>query len=484
MSRLHPGGIVVEPKLREECGVMGVKGHYEASNLVYLGLHALQHRGQEGAGIVSTDGEQMRSHRGLGLVGEIFGPRQLDTLIGDSAIGHVRYSTSGERSALRNVQPFVVRYGGGQVSIAHNGNLVNAARLRRELEQRGSIFGTSSDTEVILHLLATSQQGTFINRLVDALLQVEGAYSLILQTETVMVAVRDPHGFRPLVMGRVGDAVVFASETTALDLIGGTYEREVRPGEMVIVENGTQVLSLSPFPRRERKACVFEHIYFARPNSVVFGSPVYDSRFNFGQALFRTAPADVDLVIPVPDSGTPAALGFAYASGLPFKQGLIRSHYVGRTFIEPSQQIRDFGVKLKLSPVRSAIEGKRLVVVDDSIVRGTTSRKIVRLLREAGAKEVHLRISSPPIRASCFYGVDTPTREELIAHRLTPEETCAFVGADSLGYLSLDAMHKELAGEAATWCDACFSGQYAVAPEDDLERPQLDLFGGATPDDA
>ena len=338
----------------------------------------------------------------------------------------MRYSTSGERSALRNVQPFVVRYGGGQVSIAHNGNLVNAARLRRELEQRGSIFGTSSDTEVILHLLATSQQGTFINRLVDALLQVEGAYSLILQTETVMVAVRDPHGFRPLVMGRVGDAVVFASETTALDLIGGTYEREVEPGEMIIVENGTQVLSLSPFPRRERKACVFEHIYFARPNSVVFGSPVYDSRFNFGQALFRTAPADADLVIPVPDSGTPAALGFAFASGLPFKQGLIRSHYVGRTFIEPSQQIRDFGVKLKLSPVRSAIEGKRLVVVDDSIVRGTTPRKIVRLLREAGAKEVHLRISSPPIRASCFYGVDTPTRDELIAHPAFSRATAHF----------------------------------------------------------
>ena len=462
---------------------MGVKGHLEAANLVYLGLHALQHRGQEGAGIVSTDGEQMRSHRGLGLVGDIFGPTQLTPLIGDSAIGHVRYSTSGERSALRNVQPFVVRYGGGQVSIAHNGNLVNAARLRRELEQRGSIFGTSSDTEVILHLLATSQQGTFINRLVDALLQVEGAYSLILQTETVMVAVRDPHGFRPLVMGRVGDAVVFASETTALDLIGGTYEREVRPGEMIIVENGTQVLSLSPFPRRERKACVFEHIYFARPNSTVFGLPVYDSRFNFGQALHRTQPADVDLVIPVPDSGTPAALGFAFASGLPFKQGLIRSHYVGRTFIEPSQQIRDFGVKLKLSPVRSAIEGQRLVVVDDSIVRGTTSRKIVRLLREAGAKEVHLRISSPPIRASCFYGVDTPTREELIAHRLTPEETCAFVGADSLGYLSLEAMHQELDGKASTWCDACFSGQYAVPPEDDAERPQLDLFQGAGPDD-
>lgn len=483
MSRLHPGGMVLEPKLREECGVMGVKGHVEAANLVYLGLHSLQHRGQEGAGIVSTDGEQMRSHRGLGLVGEIFGPAQLDPLIGDSAIGHVRYSTSGERSALRNVQPFVVRYGGGQVSIAHNGNLVNAARLRRELEQRGSIFGTSSDTEVILHLLATSQQGTFINRLVDALLQVEGAYSLILQTETVMVAVRDPHGFRPLVMGRVGDAVVFASETTALDLIGGTYEREVHPGEMIIVENG-KVLSLSPFPRRERKACVFEHIYFARPNSVVFGSPVYDSRFNFGQALFRTTPADADLVIPVPDSGTPAALGFAFASGLPFKQGLIRSHYVGRTFIEPSQQIRDFGVKLKLSPVRSAIEGKRLVVVDDSIVRGTTSRKIVRLLRAAGAKEVHLRISSPPIRASCFYGVDTPTREELIAHRLTPDETCAFVGADSLGYLPIDAMHNELAGKASTWCDACFSGQYAIPPEDDVERPQLDLFGGGNPDEA
>lgn len=473
MSRLHPGGL--DPKLREECGVVGIYGHEEAANLAYLGLHALQHRGQEGAGIVACDGERMRAFRGLGLVGELFGPEELEKLSGHSAIGHVRYSTSGE-SNLRNVQPFVVRYGGGQVSIAHNGNLTNAARLREELEGRGSIFASSSDTEVILHLLATSGQGTFINRLVDALLQVEGAYSLVLQTEDMLVAVRDPHGFRPLVMGRVGDAVVFASETTALDLIGGTYEREVEPGEMCIVEAGGRVTTLSPFPRRERKACVFEHIYFARPNSKVFGLPVYDSRFSFGRALARAHKVEADLVIPVPDSGTPAALGFAFESGLPFKQGLIRSHYVGRTFIEPSQQIRDFGVKLKLSPVRSVIEGKRLVVVDDSIVRGTTSKKIVRVLRESGAAEVHLRISSPPIKASCFYGVDTPTREELIAYRLDLEETCAYIGADSLGYLSLEDMHAELGRAPDTWCDACFSGDYPVSPDALGSKGQLDLF--------
>ncbi len=462
------------------CGVVGIYGHPEAANLGYLGLHALQHRGQEGAGIAVSDGEQIRAHRALGLVGDIFGEPELAALPGGSAVGHVRYSTSGE-SSQRNVQPFVVRYRDGQLAIAHNGNLVNAAGLRDQLEQRGSIFATSSDTEVILHLLATSQQATFVNRLVDALLQVEGAYSLVLMTEDRMVAVRDPRGFRPLVMGKLGEATVFASETTALELLGARVEREVAPGEMVIVD-AQGVTSLTPFPRRPRRACVFEHVYFARPNSTVFGVPVYDSRFEWGRLLARHKPIEADVVLPVPDSGTPAALGYAFESRMVFKQGLIRSHYVGRTFIEPSQQIRDFGVKLKLSPVRSVIEGKRLVVVDGSIVRGTTSRKIVRLLRQAGAREVHLRICSPPIVASCFYGIDTPDQDELIAHRLDLAETCAYVGADSLAYLPIEALREPLGGQAEHYCDACFSGRYPVAPRNESELPQLPLFQGKAGD--
>lgn len=455
------------------CGIVGIHGHPEASKLAALALHALQHRGQEGAGIATSDGTDVRSHRKLGLVGEVFGEADLDALVGEVAVGHVRYSTAGE-SSLRNVQPFTVRYRDGQVSIAHNGNLVNAGEIRERLEQRGSIFNTSSDTEVILHLLATSIQGTFVNRLVDALLQVEGAYSLVVQTEDTLVAVRDPMGFRPLVLGRVGDATVVASETTALDLIGGEFVREVAPGEMVII-NAAGLTSLQPFPRRRQHACIFEHVYFARPNSAVFGQAVYDNRFGWGQRLARVAPIDADVVLPVPDSGTPAALGYAFESGLTFKQGLIRSHYVGRTFIEPSQQIRDFGVKLKLSPVRSVIDGKRLVVVDDSIVRGTTSRKIVRMLREAGAAEVHLRICSPPIIASCFYGVDTPRPSELIAHTMSLDETCAHIGADSLAYLPLDELHAQVDPDDPATCDACFSGAYPVAPRGS-DRNQLPLF--------
>ena len=462
------------------CGVVGIYGPPESAKLAYLGLHALQHRGQEGAGIAVSDGERLRAHRALGLVGDVFGERELGPLPGKAAVGHVRYSTAGEGS-LRNVQPFVVRYRDGQLAIAHNGNLVNALRLREELEQRGSIFATSSDTEVILHLLATSQQATFVNRLVDALLQVDGAYSLVLMSEDRMVAVRDPRGFRPLVMGRLGEAVVFASETTALELVGARVEREVAPGEMVIVD-AQGVTSLSPFPRRPRRACVFEHVYFARPNSAVFGRPVYDFRFDWGRLLARQAPVEADVVLPVPDSGTPAALGYSFESQQLFKQGLIRSHYVGRTFIEPTQQIRDFGVKLKLSPVRSVIEGKRLVVVDDSIVRGTTSRKIVRMLRQAGAREVHLRICSPPIIASCFYGIDTPDQSELIAHRMDLDETCSYVGADSLAYLSLEALRQPLGGESELFCDACFSGRYPVPPATDEALPQLPLFQGRDSD--
>ena len=455
------------------CGIVGIHGHPEAARLAALALHALQHRGQEGAGIAASDGDVVRAVRALGLVGEVFGQNPLDGLPGSLAVGHVRYSTSGEK-ALRNVQPFTVRYRDGQVAIAHNGNLVNAGEIRERLEQRGSIFATSSDTEVILHLLATSIQGTFVNRLVDALLQVEGAYSLCVMTEDTLVAVRDPMGFRPLVLGKLGDATILASETTALDLLGGELVREVAPGEMVIVTDGG-ITSLQPFPRRRRHACIFEHVYFARPNSTVFKQAVYDNRFGWGQRLARVAPVEADVVLPVPDSGTPAALGYAFESGLTFKQGLIRSHYVGRTFIEPTQQIRDFGVKLKLSPVRSVIDGKRLVVVDDSIVRGTTSRKIVRMLRQAGAAEVHLRICSPPIVASCFYGVDTPTQTELIAHSMSLEETCQHIGADSLAYLPLDELHAQVDPDTPSTCDACFSGSYPVAPRG-ADPNQLPLF--------
>ncbi len=461
-------------ELREECGLVGIYGAEEAANLAYLALHSLQHRGQEGAGMATADGDRLRAHRGLGLVGEVFDQNVLDRLVGRAAVGHNRYSTAGE-SSLRNVQPFVVRARLGQVAIAHNGNLTNAHTLRRALEERGSIFSSSSDTECILHLVATSTRTTFINRLVDALMQVQGAYSLVVLTPDQLVAVRDPHGFRPLVLGRRGGASILASETCALDIIGGEYVREVDPGEMIIVDAGG-VTSLSPFPRREPKRCVFETIYFSRPNSVTFGRSVYQARHQMGQVLATVQPVDADVVIPVPDSGTPAALGYSLASGVPFQQGLIRSHYVGRTFIEPSQQIRDFGVKLKLSPVREVIDGRRLVVVDDSIVRGTTSRKIVRMLRAAGAREVHVRIASPPILGSCYYGVDTPTSEELIAHRMPHEDVCDYLAADSLSYLPLELLRDHLGEGAPTWCDACFSGDYPVAPDPDAARDQLSLF--------
>ena len=467
-------------KFHDECGVVGVFGDLEAANLAYLGLHALQHRGQEGAGIAASDGTTIRTFRGRGLVGEVFGGPELGQLRGGLAIGHVRYSTTGE-SSVRNVQPFVVHYRDGQVGIAHNGNLVNSALLREELEDKGSIFGTTSDTEVILHLIASSRQPTFINRLVDALGRVSGAYSLVLMTEDTLVGVRDPHGFRPLVLGRKGGAWVLASETCALDLIGGTLEREVEPGEMVIIDReGLQVLR--PFPRQPRRACVFEHIYFARPDSRVFGTMVYDRRLELGRLLAREHPIPADVVVPVPDSGVPGALGYAEEAGVPFQFGLLRSHYVGRTFIEPSQQIRDFGVKLKLSPVRGVLEGRRVVVVDDSLVRGTTSRKIVRMLRDAGARQVHVRITAPPTRGSCFYGVDTPTTEELIAHRMGVESIRHHIGADTLAYLSLDGLRKAQGEERGQFCEACFSLDYPVDPYPTAEDPQLPLFGDVPAD--
>ncbi len=456
------------------CGIVGVFGSPEAANLVYLGLHALQHRGQEGAGIAASDGTTVSLYRGLGLVGEVFGGPEISQLRGAMALGHVRYSTTGE-SSVRNVQPFVVRYRSGQVAIAHNGNLVNASLLRQELEERGSIFGTTSDTEVILHLVATSRQPTFVNRLVDALNHVSGAWSLVVMTEDTLVGVRDPHGFRPLVLGRKDGAWVLASESCALELMGGEFVREVAPGEMVIIDReGLQ--TLRPFPRQPRRACVFEHIYFARPDSEVFAASVFDKRVALGRLLAKEHAVDADVVISVPDSGTPGAMGYAEESGIPFRLGLLRSHYVGRTFIEPSQQIRDFGVRLKLSPVRSVLQGKRVVVVDDSLVRGTTARKIVRMLRDAGAREVHVRITAPPTRGSCFYGIDTPTKEELIAHRMGVEGIRHHLGADTLGYLSLAGLRQVEGAERGGFCEACFSLEYPVEPFPTVSDPQVPLF--------
>lgn len=454
-----------DDKPREECGVVGIYGDSEASRLCYLALHALQHRGQEGAGIVTVQNDVLQSVTGVGLVSEVFSESKLDQLPGDLSIGHVRYSTAGA-SMLKNVQPFVAGYRFGSVGVAHNGNLVNYRSLRAKLEETGSIFNTSSDTEVVLHLIAISKDRPFVMRIVDACQQVEGAYSMVFLTKDKLVAVRDPFGFRPLVMGRRSNgAVVFASETCALDLIEATYEREVFPGEVVVVDKtGIQSLCLMPHP--QPKQCIFEHIYFALPNSVIFGRSVYESRRRFGEILATESPVDCDVVIAVPDSGVVAALGYAAKAGVPFQQGLIRSHYVGRTFIEPSQKIRDFGVKLKLSPVRAVLEGKRVVVVDDSIVRGTTSSKIVRLIKEAGAKEVHMRIASPPIIGSCYYGVDTPSSEELISNRMSTEEIREFIGSDSLSFLPIGSLQKLLAEDAPNYCYACFSGKYPVEPRE------------------
>ncbi|KAJ4958021.1 hypothetical protein NE237_025132 [Protea cynaroides] len=454
-----------DDKPREECGVVGIYGDAEASRLCYLALHALQHRGQEGAGIVTVNNGVLQSITGVGLVSDVFNESKLCQLPGESAIGHVRYSTAGS-SMLKNVQPFVAGYRYGSVGVAHNGNLVNYRSLRATLEDNGSIFNTSSDTEVVLHLIATSKVRPFFLRIVEACEQLKGAYSMVFVTEDKLVAVRDPYGFRPLVMGRRSNgAIVFASETCALDLIEATYEREVNPGEVLVVDK-SGVKSLCLMPHKEQKSCVFEHIYFSLPNSVVFGRSVYESRHAFGKILATEAPVDCDVVIAVPDSGVVAALGYAEKAGVPFQQGLIRSHYVGRTFIEPSQKIRDFGVKLKLAPVRAVLEGKRVVVVDDSIVRGTTSSKIVRMIKEAGAKEVHMRIASPPIIGSCYYGVDTPSPEELISNRMTVEEIREFIGSDSLAFLPIMSLKKLLGHDSPNFCYACFSLEYPVPPNE------------------
>jgi len=445
------------------CGIFGIVGHPEASNLTYLGLHALQHRGQESAGIVASDGRELRAIRRMGLVVDVFTAPDLSTLVGSSAIGHVRYSTAGG-SQQKNAQPLMVAYSGGQLAVAHNGNLTNADALRKELEEQGAIFQSDADTEVLIHLIARSRAATFEDKLVEALKRVEGAYSLLFLTADKMVAVRDPFGFRPLVLGRQKNAYVLASETTALDLMEAEYLRELEPGELVVIdEEGLRSSKpLAPAPRAGR--CIFEYVYFAKPDSDLFGKSVYEVRKGLGKQLAREQPAQADLVIAVPDSGVPAAIGYSQESGIPYDVGLIRSHYIGRTFIEPQQSIRHFGVKLKLSAVRSVLKGKRVVVVDDSVVRGTTSRKIVKMLKAAGATEVHLRISSPPTRWPCYYGIDTPSRQELIASNHSVEEIARYVTADSLGYLSLEGLGGAVGDpESKTFCNACFSGKYLTA---------------------
>ncbi len=459
---------------REKCGVVGIYGHPEAANLAYLGLCALQHRGQEAAGIVSSDGQVLVSHRGIGLVADIFREDIVRRLKGHAAIGHNRYSTTGS-SHLKNAQPLVVEYGRGGLAVAHNGNLVNAEELRTQLEARGSIFQSTVDTEVIIHLIAASQAETLEDRVVEALRQVRGAYSLVFLSPEKLIAARDPFGFRPLVLGQVKGVWVIASETCALDLVDATYEREIEPGEVVVIsESGLE--SYRPFAPTATAACIFEYIYFARPDSTIFGRNVYAARKQLGRQLARESPIAADIVVPVPDSGVPAAIGYAEESGIPFEMGLIRNHYVGRTFIEPRDAIRHFGVKVKLNAQRDVLSGKRVVVVDDSIVRGTTSRKIVKMIRDAGAREVHVRISCPPTIGPCFYGIDTPTRDELIASSHSVEEIRAFITADSLAYLSEEGMYAFLGGRREGFCDACFTNRYPVPVEDTGKHRQLVLF--------
>ncbi|HVQ77705.1 MAG TPA: amidophosphoribosyltransferase [Candidatus Binatia bacterium] len=463
----------LDDKFHDECGLFGVFNHLEAANVVYLGLYALQHRGQESAGIAATDGEAFHVERAMGWVADVFSRDRLRRLPGVRAIGHVRYSTAGS-SNIRNAQPISANTVHGPVAIAHNGNIVNAEALRGQLERDGAVFQSSSDTEVILHLLARAEGASLVERLPRALAQVQGAYTLLLLTPTAMIGVRDPSGFRPLSLGSLGDSWVLASETCALDLMEAGFVRDVEPGEVLVVD-ARGVTSLRPFAAGERLQCVFEYVYFARPDSVLWGRNVHAVRKAMGHQLFREHPVPADLVIPVPDSGVGAALGYAEESGIAYDMGLVRNHYVGRTFIEPKQGIRHFGVKVKLNPNREVLAGRRVVVVDDSIVRGTTSRKIVKMVRQAGAREVHMRISSPPIKWPCYYGIDTPTRKELIGASHEVAEIQRYLAADSLGYLSLEGMLKATGSETSHFCHACFTGQYRVGFSGD-DSPQLRLF--------
>jgi len=457
--------------LHEECGVFGIFGHADAGALTVLGLHSLQHRGQEACGVVTFDSGHFTAERHMGLVGDVFGrnAQAARNLKGSFAIGHNRYSTSGGARAA-NIQPMFADLAGGGLALAHNGNLTNAHTLRTELVQQGAIFQSTSDTETIIHLVARSTKARIVEKLVDALCQVEGAYSLVALTSKKLIGVRDPNGVRPLVMGMLDGAYIFASETCALDIIGAEYVRDVKPGEMIVVDkDGVHVHF--PFKPQEHRFCVFEYIYFARPDSTLEGRNVYEARKNIGAVLAQEAPAQADMVIPVPDSGVPAALGFANQAGIPFELGIIRNHYVGRTFIEPSDSIRHLGVKLKHNPNRTKLKGKRVILVDDSIVRGTTSKKIVAMVREAGATEVHFRVSSPPTTHSCFYGVDTPNTDELLAHKMDVEEMRQFIGADSLAFISMNGLYRamgkaERIARAPGFCDACFSGDYPISLTD------------------
>ena len=463
----------------DECGVFGIQGHDEAAHIVYLGLYALQHRGQESCGIVASNGKEHTAHRAMGLVADTFNEKVLARIKGRHAIGHVRYSTAGE-SHLRNAQPIFANTDGGPVSIAHNGNIVNALAIRKELEGRGAIFSSSNDSEVILHLLARSREEHLEDRLIDALSRVKGAFSIVMLTGESMIAARDPNGFRPLSLGRLGSSYVVASETCALDLIGATFERDIEPGEVVVIRRG-RLRSVQPFGRSLNESfCIFEYIYFSRPDSNLLRHNVYAYRKELGRLLAREKPAGADMVVPVLDSGTAAALGFAEESGIPYETALIRNHYVQRSFIEPAQSIRDFRVKVKHNAIRGFLEGKRVALVDDSIVRGTTLNKIVAMLRGAGAREVHVRISCPPSIGPCHYGIDTPDQEELVAHRHTPEEIGRLIGADSLGYLSLAGLRQLSSTQLKRgFCDACFSLDYPVPVDDDGEAPQLSLFRSA-----
>lgn len=462
----------------EECGIFGIFNHAEASNLTYLGLYALQHRGQESCGIVSSDGVNLHAQKSMGLVADVFGNEEIfRSLPGLSAIGHVRYSTTGS-SVIKNVQPIMVDYSRGSIAVAHNGNLVNAQLVKDELEAYGSIFQTTMDTEIIVHLLATSKANSLLDRLTDALNRVEGAYCLLFLTETRMIAARDPHGFRPLCLGKQGDAWVVASESCALDLIEAEFIREIEPGEIVVIDrNG--ISSHFPFKKVDPTPCIFEFVYFARPDSYIFGKNVYQVRKELGRQLAREHRIEADVVIPVPDSGVPAAMGYAEESGIRLEMGLIRNHYVGRTFIEPQQSIRHFGVKIKLNAVKGVVEGKRVVVVDDSIVRGTTGRKIIKMIRAAGAREIHVRISSPPTSFPCYYGIDTPLRRDLIAATHNLEEINTYLTSDTLGYLTIDGLRACIPGDGRGYCDSCFSGDYPVPLDMQVSEEQLPLFRGS-----
>ncbi len=454
-----------DDKPGEECGVFAIYGHPNASEMAYLGLYALQHRGQESSGIVTSNGKDLYHHRGMGLVSEVFGDQAVFRyLMGESAIGHNRYSTTGSNK-IANVQPLLAADREGPIAIGHNGNLTNTRELYNELLDRGAIFQTTLDSEIIIHLLAMSKKETLEDRLIDALSKVEGAYCLVIITRDKVLAARDPHGFRPLCLGRVGDSWAVASETCALDIIGASYVRDIEPGEIVVIDSAG-VRSLTPFTGREKHFCIFEYIYFSRPDSYIFGECVDKARRKIGQTLAEEYPVDADVVISVPDSSNTAALGYAHAAKIPFEIGLIRNHYIGRTFIHPSQVTRDAKVRIKFNPVRGVLEGKRVIVVEDSVVRGTTFKKITRLLRDAGAKEVHLRVSSPPIISPCHYGMDFPTREELLASSMSVEEIRRFLDVDTIGYLSLKGLHASVPNDGNTYCDACFSGRYpTVLPE-------------------